>query len=337
MNTLKGLPNLGNTCYINTALQCLFSCNSFVHFLLSNTIIYNKSTLVSHLQHICKIDTLNKDLVSKYEDLLKYISVTFNDFNVHEHNDIHEFLLILLDKLTIEFGYKIDPILFAEKETQHLLRVMNRNDKLLKFSQKCNNKWFQILQNEHSSFIDLFCGLWVNQIICGNCHKIHQNYELFKDIEIDISNDTLVECLETHFKDSSLNVTEDENQWKCDSCNKKCNSLKFIKIFRLPKILIISLKRFEIMKNRLKKIHKCVDIPDTIDVKDFVIQNTYAKNTCYNLKAVANHMGNIYGGHYTASCKPKDKIYNINDEHIKHLSEYNHTNSYLLFYELTHL
>ena len=79
-----GLPNLGNTCYINTALQCLFSINTFKSFIVS-----------------LQIPELSNVFESKkhYVSFIKYLSQHITLINISDENDIHEFLLLFFQHL----------------------------------------------------------------------------------------------------------------------------------------------------------------------------------------------------------------------------------------------
>jgi len=116
-----------------------------------------------------------------------------------------------------------------------------------------------------------------------------------------------------------------EKTGKKECCTKK------LMFFSVPKILVMSLKRFS---NEGEKIDKLVDIPlANLNLEKYVIG--YDNNNCeYDLYGVCNHMGGCGGGHYTAYVKLKDgKWWHFND---KEVTEFNGNviseMSYCLFY-----
>ena len=129
--------------------------------------------------------------------------------------------------------------------------------------------------------------------------------------------------------------------WNCPTCKKPVRAYKKMEIYKLPKILIIHLKRFAISRRYAWSVStikntKTVYFPITdLKLENFCCKNEGQNNT-YDLFAVSNHYGGIGGGHYTAICyNPKmEQWVEFNDSSLsKAKSGDILTNAaYLLFY-----
>ena len=97
-----------------------------------------------------------------------------------------------------------------------------------------------------------------------------------------------------------------------------------MEIYRLPRILIVSLKRFKTGRNRWgfggEKIDTLVEFPlEGLDLTQHVL-NPDQKNSqlVYDCYGVSNHFGGVGGGHYTAYGKnPIDgQWYDFDDSYV---------------------
>lgn len=88
-----GLPNFGNTCWLNSLLQGLF-CS--YHFLDTITTIPNNSPFITNLLNVCR-ETLTKNIPSSRAYLLQFIRTIGWSNGMPE--DSSEALLWLIDKL----------------------------------------------------------------------------------------------------------------------------------------------------------------------------------------------------------------------------------------------
>lgn len=120
---------------------------------------------------------------------------------------------------------------------------------------------------------------------------------------------TLDNCFANFTRPEKL---DDFNKWYCSSCKMHVRAMKTMKLWKLPNILIIHLKRFKFPNSlRREKLDTYVNFPiDGLDMskhcasmlhnfgdKEFVVDYVPAK---YDLFAVSNHHGGISFGHYTA-------------------------------------
>lgn len=320
----SALANLGATCYINTTIQCLGHCRPFLEFMLMQKEYDGKL--------LGEVHDLYKELFIGHHSLIprKFIGA-LNDkiksIDIHEQNDINEFLMILLDKLNRDICYMVkddssatDPIRSDGNKYSRIKNVMEK-------------AWWDQTRKEYSEMIPMFYGQLISQIKCGCCTKIHHNYELFSDLSLPIDDNcnTLYDCFDAHFKDEVVN--KEERLWKCDKCEKKCESEKCTVLWKMPTILIVSLKRFS--ATTMRKNAKNIDIPMELDMSKYCLGD---KKYVYNLKSAGVHMGfSQMGGHYYAMCQGYDGYwYKIDDLDVKMEKEKEPDvrNGYVYFYVL---
>jgi ubiquitin C-terminal hydrolase len=134
----------------------------------------------------------------------------------------------------------------------------------------------------------------------------------------------LTDCLK-EFKQTEL--LDEDNKWYCNKCKDHVQATKTLEIFRVPRILVISLKRFKTSRSKYgyggmglsgQKLDTQVSFPlEGLDMTPFVLSETQKKNTSliYDCYAVSNHFGSAGFGHYTAyAMNPFTKSwYNFDD------------------------
>lgn len=122
-------------------------------------------------------------------------------------------------------------------------------------------------------------------------------------------------------------------------------------LYKLPNILIIQLKRFSKDGDSMRsgfgmgmrsmisssKNSDLVSFPvSNLDMKKYVLDPNEYENYSYDLFAISNHMGSLYGGHYTAHCKNSldGKWYEFNDSSVSSAREEGLvcSSAYVLFY-----
>ena len=106
---------------------------------------------------------------------------------------------------------------------------------------------------------------------------------------------------------------DEHNSWYCSRCQEHRQAVKTVKLWRLPEVLIISLKRFEVREGYSftwgggastmnLKIDTPVDFPvNGLDLSMYCHELSPLRGgAIYDLFAICNHYGRIGFGHYTA-------------------------------------
>jgi len=131
----------------------------------------------------------------------------------------------------------------------------------------------------------------------------------------------LADCL----REFKITETLDEdNKWFCSICKEHVLANKTMELYRTPPILIITLKRFKIGKQKYgfaiggSKLDTLVDFPlEGLDMREYVLcsEQRQQNKLIYDCFAVSNHFGTVGFGHYTAFGKSvtDDKWYNFDD------------------------
>ena len=203
-----------------------------------------------------------------------------------------------------------------------------------KFSKEDTIETLLNSQSKKRNFL-IYIEIPKNNFKKGNLNSI----KLFDDYNDDEGRFNIGIDLYSCFNALSKKEKLDENNlWYCSQCKEHRQAIKQLQIYKLPRILIIQLKRF---KNNgyffNNKNSAEIDFPIyNLELTDYVVGNKENKNYSYELFAVNQHFGISYGGHYTALCKNGNLWYNYDDEDVNEINPNRlvSANAYLLFYKL---
>lgn len=402
---LTGLNNIGNTCYMNSIIQCLTALDFFRSWLLKdkymkqlyqnivdsiantrrkkenknedeqivikksdvdteceNTISYQLAALMQTMWYRnfeCKPETFKKIVDKKIPMFLGY-----------KQHDSQEFLTMVLDTIHEETKSKVKVVFpnvpdyvqsylkvkaeCTDKINDESVSIEDR-EKYLQYLKQFRNThinsaaisdsylfWRKYISNSHSIITDLFTGLYYSKVVCQECNNITWSFDPFTVMSIQIpekEDTTLNEALKKFVSTELLN---DDEKYFCTDCNKKVNATKKLNIWEPPNILVIHLKRFKVMNQRMMtKITSLINFPlNGLDIKDYSSDIHEINNTVYDLHAISSHSGSYYGGHYISYCRNgiNENWYGFNDERVYHIpddyleKEVVSRNAYILFY-----
>ncbi|CAF1391358.1 unnamed protein product [Rotaria sordida] len=219
----------------------------------------------------------------------------------------------------------------------------------------------QVYANWHEKFVGEFLSKWpygddkpdIHQSVAQARATLHQPSSTLI---------SLADCFSLFTQSESLNY---DDAWMCTHCRRKENgTVKHLKIWTTPSVLIIHLKRFCQTKISNSKLTYPVQFPlDNLNIKRFLSTTTTTTTTndgedeciiddeqdesienqderqygLYDLFAVCNHRGSMSNGHYTAYCKnPITNKWFCYDDHL--VSELDPSrvctpDAYILFYK----
>ncbi|XP_039986816.1 ubiquitin carboxyl-terminal hydrolase 2a isoform X1 [Xiphias gladius] len=332
---LVGLKNLGNTCFMNSILQCLSNTHSLRDYCLHNShrrdLNNNSRTNTALMEEFAKlIQTMwtssSSEAVSpsEFKTQIQRYAPRFVGYN---QQDAQEFLRFLLDGLHNEVNRVTVRPRGSVEDFDHLPD-----------EEKGKKMWSKYLEREDSKIVDLFVGQLKSSLTCSHCGFCSTVFDPFWDLSLPIAKKghgevSLMDCMRLFTKEDVLDGDEKPTCYRCKArrrCTKKFTIQKF------PKILVLHLKRFSEAR-RTSKLSTFVNFPmKDLDLREFASENSI--NAVYNLYAVSNHSGTTMGGHYTAYCRnpSSGEWYTFNDSRVTPMSssQVRSSDAYVLFYEL---
>ncbi|XP_036122078.1 ubiquitin carboxyl-terminal hydrolase 8 isoform X3 [Molossus molossus] len=331
---LTGLRNLGNTCYMNSILQCLCNAPHLADYFNRNCYQddINRSNLLGHKGEVA--EEFGIIMKALWTGQYRYISpkdfkITIGKINDqfagYSQQDSQELLLFLMDGLHEDLNK-------ADNRKRH---KEENNDHLDDFK-AAESAWQKHKQLNESIIVALFQGQFKSTVQCLTCHRKSRTFEAFMYLSLPLASTskcTLQDCLRLFSKEEKLT---DNNRFYCSHCRARRDSLKKIEIWKLPPVLLVHLKRFSYDGRWKQKLQTSVDFPlENLDLSQYVIgpKNSLKK---YNLFSVSNHYGGLDGGHYTAYCKnaARQRWFKFDDHEVSDISVSSVKSSaaYILFY-----
>lgn len=309
----KGFTNLGNTCYMNSALQCLIHLpqlnprkNPIFKTDLSKSTKKEYKLLKQWIQLYKEMwYEENENVINTKDFIVTFIKRCEEEniyFDVFNQNDVSEFLNGFINILHEEICRSVTITPNGSPR--------NSFDKL---QVKSIETWNRFFNKKYSFIIKDFHGQLVNLTSCPSCNYFTTNFDPLLIISLDVNSKTnsIHESLEKYCEPFTL---DDDNLWTCDKCSKKVKCVKKNNFWKLPDILIILIKQYN---DNARKLDKFIEYPNKLNMESYCL-NYINDNMNYNLHSICIHSGSLGGGHYYAYCKNlNDKKWRkYNDSHV---------------------
>ncbi|MFH4976615.1 hypothetical protein AB6A40_003324 [Gnathostoma spinigerum] len=334
---LRGLVNLGNTCFMSSIIQALVHTPHLKDYFLTDQ---HQCALFPQKNSqclMCELSTIFQEFYNgeiipfKPSRFLNLVWTHARHLAGYEQQDAHEFLIAALDVLHRHSGSSTLP----------------------SASHECN------------CIIDwIFTGKLQSDLTCSNCGGVSTTVDPYWDISLDLgpesvqisselSRPTLQDCLQRYIRPEQLGSSA---KIKCGQCGTYQESTKQLTLKTLPIVACFHLKRFEHNSKQRQKMATRIHYPQFIDMTpytasyrershDIIDQGPTAESLIknrnkYELFAVVNHHGTMESGHYTCSIRHQhNQWFECDDQLITRIPTENVLNSegYLLFYHKCHL
>ena len=334
--TIKGIPNIGNTCFLNTCLQILLQTPEFNG--VNDSEVREKNVLERNIwiewkrwkeaqENPTNRSVSPSAFFHAIQSLANQKGVSL--FSGYVQNDLSEFLLFFIDAMHDYFKRPID--------TKIKGTIQNDTDKM---AIECYKMLQETYHHSYSDILDIFYGISVSIITSPQSIRLSSKPQSFfiLDLPIPVTNPTIptstsiYSCLDHYVSPEFM-----ENGWIHETTKKTQSVYKHTVFWNFPKILVISFQRFHTnyIPNhpnpiQISKNTQLIDFPIGgdglslgLDLSKYVVG--YAASTFrYHLYGIVNHIGDVHGGHYTAFVKQKsdqspdlNQWYHCNDEIVE--------------------
>lgn len=275
----SGLPNLGNTCYLNSATQCLLSCFAFCN------------EVAACSEQAARANAAPALAPTVYRALVPLVDAVYDNGSTRNprrcDQALRTFRTAVAAALPLFRGAR------QHDSQELLLAVLNR------------------LEDEGVTLArEAFEGTMTTRTACTRCGKASTSSTPFRMLHAPITPEGTL--------DASVRATlapEVIEDWSCEACQHRDAALRYIPSLaadRLPQYLVVHLNRFQV-RARLQVVKNTRAVIFPLDGwRPPVVEG----EATYRCVAVSQHTGGTRGGHYVATVRRHKTWFVCNDSNV---------------------
>ena len=280
-----GLVNVGNTCYINAVLQALYICDCIRERVIHGTVsslhgsrrrgkkkyLWGKKTypagsdgLMYSLRDLF-VKMVSQEKQNGFITPRQFVAQVGKEASRFgdplEQQDAHEFLDFLINNLDEQL----------KKKERMLQRDIIWTDAPSINDCDDGNGTDDVDGNENSK--EGRCSSWVSDIMegvmahdtcCSGCKTVTTSTEVFKMLSVEIDDELSVEDAIRKF--GEVERMEGDDRFFCDKCNTLCDAERSSRLTKLPRVLLVHLKRFRFDQKSMSRRKMYDRVPFTSDL-----------------------------------------------------------------------
>ncbi|KAI6135060.1 cysteine proteinase [Pisolithus croceorrhizus] len=299
----SGLHNIGNTCFLNSALQCLLHTPPLLRVLFAHSrsdpcrVKNNGFCMSCNLRQVM-LDSHQKSRPFTPYPITSKLQLIAKHMRKGRQEDAHEFLRYAIDAL--------------------------QKSCLAGYPQKIDHKIAETTWVHR-----IFGGRLRSRVTCRECNHHSDTFDSMLDISLDIyGSSTLKEAFK---KFVAVDCLRGADKYMCERCKKPVVAEKRFTIHTAPAVLTVHLKRFSPLG---RKIGHFVHYDEHLSLQPVMSEDRYGPR--YSLYGIISHAGGgPNSGHYFAHVKGANgRWFEMNDNSVSRefRPPIDMKSAYILFY-----